>query len=225
MRKFSVFLGIILFVLILYSCTSPIIPYSIDAKKEDPPLETLINWEGWYTIKAIKPFFAPWDYLEDETVFRCFFSSQYFYFSFNVADATPIMCREFVQESDVEAEDRVEIFFSASKDMGQYYCMEIDPSGHVMDYSASYYRKFDYEWNFKSLEICSIKDEKGYIVAGRLCVSELLELGIDLEEFYMGVFRADFTTPNTVIWYSSVSINEPKPDFHKPNILFPCMKK
>jgi len=50
-------------------------------------------------------------------------------------------------------------------------------------------------------------------------------LGIDLEEFYMGVFRADFTTPNTVIWYSSVSINEPKPDFHKPNILFPCMKK
>lgn len=131
MRKFSVFLGIILFVQILYSCTSPIIPYSIDAKKEDPPLETLINWEGWYTIKAIKPFFAPWDYLEDETVFRCFFSSQYFYFSFNVADATPIMCREFVQESDVEAEDRVEIFFSASKDMGQYYCMEIDPSGHV----------------------------------------------------------------------------------------------
>lgn len=96
MRKFSVFLGIILFVQILYSCTSPIIPYSIDAKKEDPPLETLINWEGWYTIKAIKPFFAPWDYLEDETVFRCFFSSQYFYFSFNVADATPIMCREFV---------------------------------------------------------------------------------------------------------------------------------
>lgn len=148
-----------------------------------------------------------------------------FYFSFNVADATPIMCREFVQESDVEAEDRVEIFFSASKDMGQYYCMEIDPSGHVMDYSASYYRKFDYEWNFKSLEICSIKDEKGYIVAGRLSVSELLELGIDLEEFYMGVFRADFTTPNTVIWYSSVSINEPKPDFHNPNILFPCMKK
>ena len=67
--------------------------------------------------------------------------------------------------------------------MGQYYCMEIDPSGHVMDYSASYYRKFDYEWNFKSLEICSIKDEKGYIVAGRLSVSELLELGIDLEEF------------------------------------------
>lgn len=83
MRKFSVFLGIILFVQILYSCTSPIIPYSIDAKKEDPPLETLINWEGWYTIKAIKPFFAPWDYLEDETVFRCFFSSQYFYFRFS----------------------------------------------------------------------------------------------------------------------------------------------
>ena len=107
MRKFSVFLGIILFVQILYSCTSPIIPYSIDAKKEDPPLETLINWEGWYTIKAIKPFFAPWDYLEDETVFRCFFSSQYFYFSFNVADATPIMCREFVQESDeAGSEDR-----------------------------------------------------------------------------------------------------------------------
>ena len=77
-EKVFCILGIILFVQILYSCTSPIIPYSIDAKKEDPPLETLINWEGWYTIKAIKPFFAPWDYLEDETVFRCFFSSQYF---------------------------------------------------------------------------------------------------------------------------------------------------
>ena len=42
----------------------------------------------------------------------------------------------------------------------------------------------------------------------------------------MGVFRADFTTPNTVIWYSSVSINEPKPVFStNPNILFPCIEK
>ena len=53
MRKFSVFLGIILFVQILYSCTSPIIPYSIDAKKEDPQLEPLINREGWSTYKAL----------------------------------------------------------------------------------------------------------------------------------------------------------------------------
>ena len=72
MRKFSVFLGIILFVQILYSCTSPIIPYSIDAKKEDPPLETLINWEGWYTIKAIKPIFSPSDYLDEDKLLMSF---------------------------------------------------------------------------------------------------------------------------------------------------------
>lgn len=225
MKRFSVFFGIILFIQIFGSCTFPIIPYSIDTKEESPSVETLIGWEEWHTIKAIKPFFAPWDYLEDETAFRCFFSSQYFYFCFNVTDATIMMCHEFAHESDVEAEDRVEIFFSASKDMRKYYCMEIDPGGHVMDYSASYYRKFNYGWNFKSLETCSIRNEKGYVVAGRLSVSELLGLGINLEEFYMGVFRADFTTPDTVVWYSSVSTDDPKPDFHKPNVLFLCMKK
>ena len=97
--------------------------YSLFHRREErrPSARDSDQLGGMVYLKAIKPFFAPWDYLEDETVFRCFFSSQYFYFSFNVADATPIMCREFVQESDVEAEDRVEIFFSASKDMGQYY--------------------------------------------------------------------------------------------------------
>ena len=77
MRKFSVFLGIILFVQILYSCTSPIIPYSIDAKKEDPPLETLINWEGWYTIKAIKPFssFLNTSYFSTLGIFKNFSST------------------------------------------------------------------------------------------------------------------------------------------------------
>ena len=53
-------------------------------------------------------------------------------------------------ESTVDAEDRVELFFAGGsvdkptpEGMPLYYGIEVDPEGRVHDYSIEYYRKFD----------------------------------------------------------------------------------
>ncbi len=170
---------------------------------------------------GIDGFYAPWDNLSDNTVFRCFSDTDNFYFFYEVTDSTITCVPEFSCESDVENEDRVEIFFSPTEDMEIYYCAEIDPLGRVLDYSSRYYRDMDYSWDFETLNLFGKLTETGYIVAGKISRAELRTLNVDLEGgFYMGVFRADYRPDLSVNWYSSVSTDDKSPDFHKPDVLF-----
>lgn len=169
---------------------------------------------------------APWDGLDDGTVFRCFTDSVNLYFVYEVEDSTVTLTENFTGERDVEPEDRVEIFFSPDSGMARYYCAEIDPIGRIMDYSAEYYAKLDYNWDFSSLHTVSKLTEDGYVVAGKISLSELEGLGIDLYNgFHMGVFRADFRTDGSVTWFSYVETDDPAPDFHRPKMLFPAKIK
>ena len=164
---------------------------------------------------------APWDGLEDNTVFGCFAGEDYFYFYYDVIDPTVTLKEGFKEEKDVEPEDRVEIFFSPRPEMDIYYCAEIDPEGRVLDYSSKYYREMDYGWNFSTMDLFSKITEKGYLIAGRVSKEELRSLGLDLEGgFSMGVFRADFREDGTVNWYSAIPSDDKAPDFHKPDMLF-----
>ncbi len=164
---------------------------------------------------------APWDGLEDDTLFRCFSDSDSFYFLYEVTDPTPTYAESFTGEATVENEDRVEIFFSPGQSMDDYYCAEIDPLGRVLDYSGHYYRNIDYSWNFRTMRLVGQLTENGYIVAGKVSKAELRELGCDLEGgFWMGVFRADYRQDLSVNWYSAVSTDDISPDFHKPDVLF-----
>lgn len=170
---------------------------------------------------AIDGLHAPWDGLEDNTLFRCFADGESFYFSYEVPDPTPTYAENFDGEATVENEDRVEIFFSPKRSMDDYYCAEIDPLGRVLDYSGHYYRDIDYGWNFRSMRLLGQLTENGYIVAGKVSKAELRELGCDLEGgFWMGVFRADYRPDMSVNWYSAVSTDDISPDFHKPEVLF-----
>ena len=168
---------------------------------------------------------APWDGLDEGTVFRCFSDQDSFYFLYEVPEQTLTLTEPFLKERDVDPEDRVEIFFSPRLEMDIYYCAEIDPMGRVMDYKAKYYRDFDYDWNFATLEVLPKIEEGRYVVAGKLSKQELRDLGVDLGGFYMGVFRADFRPGEKEIWYSAVPTEDKSPDFHKPEVLFKaCMK-
>ena len=171
---------------------------------------------------AIDGLHAPWDGLDDETVFRCFTDRELFYFVYEVKEETLTLTEPFTGERDVDPEDRVEIFFSPREEMDVYYCAEIDPMGHVMDYKAKYYRDFDYEWDFSTLEVLPKISEGRYTVAGKVSKAELEELGIDLKGFRMGIFRADFREDGSVNWYSAVPTEDKSPDFHKPDLLFPA---
>ena len=169
---------------------------------------------------SIDGLHAPWDGLDDDTVFRCFCDKDYFYFYYEVTDNSLTLTVPFVKERDVDPEDRVEVFFSPREEMDIYYCAEIDPIGHIMDYKAKYYRDFDYDWNFATMEVLTKVEEGKYIVSGKVAKSELTELGLDLGHFYMGVFRADFKEDGAVVWYSAIPTEDESPDFHKSNVLF-----
>lgn len=170
---------------------------------------------------AIDGLHAPWDGLEDNTLFRCFSDGDSFYFYYEVTDSTPTYAENFDGEATVENEDRVEIFFSPKRSMDDYYCAEIDPLGRVLDYSGHYYRDIDYGWDFRTMRLVGQLTENGYIVAGKVSKDELCELGCDLGNgFWMGVFRADYHPDMTVNWYSAVSTDDISPDFHKPEVLF-----
>ena len=168
--------------------------------------------------------FAPWDGLQDDTRFCCHSTAARFFFSFEVTDTTICLSEPFLSERDVEPEDRVEVFFCPLSGMeAGYHCAEIDPEGRIMDYSAKFYRDFDYGWDFKSMEAWSSRTPWGYRVAGSVLRSELEDLGLNLEKgFLMGVFRADFKPDGSVNWYSLVPTADTAPDFHKPDVLFRC---
>ncbi len=167
---------------------------------------------------------APWDGLQDDTRFCCHRAGEKFFFSYEVSDTTLTLTEPFTGERDVDPEDRVEFFFSSADDMSEgYYCAEIDPLGHVMDYHAKLVRDFDFSWNYETLEVSTMLTPWGYRVGGSIDVSELESLGLDLEEgFSFGVFRADFTRKDSVNWYSLVPTDDVSADFHKPDVLCRC---
>lgn len=171
-------------------------------------------------IGKVEELHAPWDGLDDSTVFHCFSDDEDFHFLYHVQDTTITLVDVFREESDVELEDRVEIFFCAEKEMNIYYCAEIDPLGRVLDYSSRYYRKMDYTWDFRTLELWGTLTPDGYVVGGSVAKSELEGLGINTDNFYMGIFRADFRNDGSVNWYSLVETDDDFPDFHKPEVLF-----
>jgi len=180
----------------------------------------------WESIDSIAGFSAPWSSIgNDQTVFKYFCSSAFFYFYFNVVDKTPITY-DFKEELTVAKEDRVELFFSAKSNLSQYYCIEMDPFGHILDYSAQYYRKFNETWNFEQTKISAQIYSQGYIVEGRISLKELEKLGIK-ESFNLGIFRADFTSKKAddVVWYSWKDPKSSTPDFHIPSALGVCILK
>lgn len=173
--------------------------------------------------------FAPWDGKETNTRFSCHSTAERFFFSFEVEDSTLTLVEPFVDERDVDPEDRVEIFFSPDKSLGKgYYCAEIDPRGNVMDYHAHLYRDLDFKWRFQTIKTDATITPWGYRVGGSISREELESLGIDLENgFWMGVFQADFKSGEKETWYSLVPTDDSEPDFHKEGVLaqFRCTPK
>ena len=187
----------------------------------EPDTGSIISATVWDKVPIQKSFCAPWSGdKQDETKFQCYLSPHYFYFKFQVPDQTITLQEPFLKKLDVCNEDRAEIFLSATPGMETYYCMEIDPAGRALDYVTHYYRQFDYDWSFCSLQIETVVEASKYIVAGRLSTIEMMQLGIPLNGFYMGVFRADFDGPENVVWYSLLRTEREKADFHLPEMLY-----
>ena len=212
-----------IFLALAVSCTSAVkeeeylIPYSPAA----PGLEELLHSPVWQAVSPTVGFHAPWDGLEDVTEFRCFATDSLFLFRFEVKDSTLALTGDFKGERDVEPEDRVELFFSHAGELDTYAGAEMDPAGRVLDYKCTFYRDFDYDWNFSTLECRQEIHPDGYSVAGSVTWSELSELGVNKDGgFLMGAFRADYRPDGEVNWYSLKLTDDRQADFHQPKVFF-----
>tara|TARA_R110002111_G_scaffold4322_5_gene24723 strand:- start:2475 stop:3218 length:744 start_codon:yes stop_codon:yes gene_type:complete len=206
-------------ILLLASCgESPPSKLTIPYSEKDIQVDGVIDSEEWSQAAIIEKLIAPWENdATDKTLLKAFVSSNYFNFSFQVWDQT-LVTIPFERELSVAAGDRVELFFSSDSTLAKYYCIEMDPNGNVLDYSAEHYREFNESWDFKNINVATEITDKGYSVEGRIPLAELNELGISTP-FYLGVFRADFKKPQSkdISWYSWIKPQNPTPDFHIPS--------
>lgn len=207
--------------IILFDCQKPEqSSLNIPFFDKELKVDGIISEREWKQGEMVDGLVAPWDtdYI-DYTKFNAFVSNDYFNFCFNVIDST-LITLPFKDELTITREDRVELFFSSSTTLMNYYCIEIDPNGNVLDYSAKYYRDFGERWNFKSAEIATKITNQGYLIEGRILIDELKMLGIS-EEFYLGIFRADFKSQisDDVTWISWINPLSLNPYFHIPSAL------
>jgi len=201
--------------------------FIIEKAKMQPSVDsTLLREEPWKDAKKVECLHAPWDSLDDNTVVRSFSTESDVFFRYDVPDTSLCAVTDYAKEEDILPEDRVEVFFSPTSGMDSYYCAEIDPNGHALDYSAKYYRKMDYGWNFSSLKTITETRKDSYTVIAIFSKKEIEDLGVDLSKgFYMGIFRADFRPDGSVNWYSLKGTDDKSPDFHKPAVLFKTIIK
>lgn len=207
------------FALLLFSCGKPSQPkLSLPLLEREIKVDGVIDKREWQQAYLHENLVAPWEKeSQDKTTFMAFVSRNTFNFAFHVLDNT-LTTVPFENELSVESEDRVELFFSSDTTLAKYYCIEIDPKGNVLDYSAKYYRDFNQSWNFNSKELASKITDDGYIVEGKISLNELNGLGIS-NPFYLGIFRADFKSnmADDVTWFSWIKPKSPAPDFHIPS--------
>ncbi len=174
--------------------------------------------EDWSIKPLIGSLTEHWKHLSDDTKFYMAHDTTWLYFAFDVVD-TRITYNADSLELSVNESDRVELFFAQDATLKKtYYCIEIDPQGKVMDYSAQYYRQFDYKWGMQTLKVAGRIDDDRYFVEGAISLDQLRELGLLSPEgkLIMGVYRGDFssnedTDPN---WWSWIDPKTGEPDFH-----------
>jgi hypothetical protein len=126
---------------------------------------------------------------------------------------------------EVVDSDRVEIFFKSDDRLDPYYCLEMDPLGRVLDYRASFYRKFEYNWQWpgsNQLQIKSDYTDQGYTIEGSITMASLKELNLlKNNELQAGLFRGECLKmrdpESTFSWISWIKPESVRPDFHIPS--------
>lgn len=177
-----------------------------------------------FPASGLSDFSYPWREIEcPEMTFKAYYDDEKIYFQFKVNCKSPKVFVKNNNKIEVVNSERVEIFFRKNNNMKPYYCLEIDPTGRVLDYKANFYREFDRSWKWpESLNIKTEKDDKSYTVEGELSFSALnkLELLKD-NQIEIGLYRGFCTDISNekgeIRWISWVDSKSKKPDFHIPS--------
>ena len=181
--------------------------------------------EEWSSANELAAFYAPWNIGNvPSTKFYALWDDTWLYCKFVVKDDMIFIFDKNKRKTDVAGSDRVEMFLNMNDSMRTYYCLELDANGRTLDYSASYYRKVYYDWNWPTgqLTVKSSRTKDGYIVEYAISLVSLKELGLlQKKKLRAGLFRAEYTHPpknmNDVEWISWIKPSSATPDFHIPS--------
>lgn len=190
---------------------------------QQPLLDGRRDEKFWQAVQPVTGFMNPWNReVEPATALSLAYSTDGLYFHFDVRDNEVILANDFRKERDIEMGDRVELFFSKDKNMGAYYCFEVDAAGRVLSYAAQHYRKMNYDWEPPvGFRVAARRKEGGYAVEGVVPTDFLENLGT-AGVLYMGAYRAEFSRRDSVVeenWLTWVNPATTKPDFHVPSSL------
>ena len=188
-------------------------------------LDGALTEPAWQRANIETGFSFPWENRPvPGTEFRALFDASALYFAFRVKDNDIVLAERFRSKEDVVYEDRVELFFALDEQLAQYFCLEIDPLGRVLDYRASHYRKFDFSWKFPGLDTVGIRTDGGYAVQGQIDWKAFQSLGFPPPDsghaIKFGIYRAEFRHTEgrqwSESWISWVDPQTEEPDFHVP---------
>ncbi len=188
-------------------------------------VQTVENLD-WSPINRITNFHSPWSLNPiPPMVFRGVIYKHYFHFLFEVYDNDILVYQEKDDPADVLHSDRVELFFARDAAMNEYYCLEMDALGRLLDYSASYYRQFDYNWTWpeNGLALSAGLNDSGYWVKGKLSLDSLKQLKLIHDNaMFCGIYRGKCLQKRLNPSFEWISWNIPashQPDFHIPSSL------
>ncbi len=138
----------------------------------------LLDASEWEKANVETRFSFPWeDRAAPRTEFRALFDEGVVFCAFRVDDDDVVLVEDFRSKDDVAYEDRVEMFFALDEKLAEYFGLEMDPLGRVLDYRASHYRKLDFSWTFPGLKVAGTQTGGGYAVDGMIPLASLKSLG------------------------------------------------
>lgn len=181
--------------------------------------------KAWSEADILTDFTYPWESgTAPATSFAALWDGEWLYCIFHVNDDSVITYVNTNEKKEVGASERVEIFFKPDDNMSPYYCLELDATGRVMDYTAAYYRKMNYSWQWPKgqLIVKSSPTKDGYIVETAIGIQSLKELGLLKDNrLQAGLFRAEckgmVNGKANLKWISWIKPQSSKPDFHIPS--------
>ncbi|WP_190808577.1 carbohydrate-binding family 9-like protein [Flagellimonas sp. S3867] len=181
----------------------------------------------WNQSIVMTDFSQPWRHEPmQETSFRALHTDKYLYLRYDVKDNDLIIFDNYQNKRDIIRSDRVEIFLRKDADLDRYYCLEVDPNGAILDFSATHYRQFDDDWTWPKGHLFTYGTimEGGYRLDMILSKESLENLGLVKENVLeAGIFRADTDMVSDAEnpdgdfkWITWVDPKTKEPDFHVP---------
>lgn len=177
----------------------------------------------WAGASVLSDFSYPWEdgQQPSPTSFKALHNERWLYCLFEVQDNNINIYTDKHEKKEVISSDRAEIFFKIDDQLTPYYCLELDPSGRILDYIGEHYRKFDFQWSWPAggLIVKTHLTTQGYTIELAISKQSLTSLGLlKNNTLQAGLYRADCISLKgeeaTFKWISWIRPQSETPDFH-----------